>query len=598
MTVLTVPEAGLDRILADWSGVGALYRTLAALAPGEGIERDWKPQDIERRAMRILLLECAPHLRRWPRTTRIWRDQLPVLSRRTKYWSGRPEPKVNWPRTQARGWPPAEFAIRRRNRSSDQIPLAVLGWTLTELSHATDRARPLLGSRDEFAELLDVEATVRLEAALPLLDVLDEGAPTPSLDDLSAVRGMGWPWSAVSAVASVLSTVYRRDGVSALARRLLRPDGFPDRLFQLAVLGAVIRYFEGRGGRVIGVRPIAMLTDGPVYQIIEQHGETWDLWCEAERCWETYVATDEHRVLARGMRNLTGTPYLARFLRPDILIAQRGKRALVLECKYPAETADPGYVTTGIYQAHFYATQLMPAFDTVDAAVVGPDELIDAAVRRRIGNVDVSVASPGTLPQTLSHLVAAKVEVEVSTLVPDARRMAKIGPSAGRPHSARRTPAADASSSYAGSPGIRRRMQQQRTRDTAPELAVRRLLHARGLRYRVDSPPLNGVRRRADIVFGPSKVAVFIDGCFWHGCPTHGRAQTSVNPRYWSEKIARNKRRDEDTDELLKIAGWEVVRVWEHDPPDAVANRVAVAVATRLAQNETRPPRLTHPSRT
>src|SRR5579875_2994608 len=90
----------------------------------------------------------------------------------------------------------------------------------------------------------------------------------------------------------------------------------------------------------------------------------------------------------------------------------------------------------------------------------------------------------------------------------------------GRPATARRRPRDDtADESWASSPAVRGRMQLQRTRDTAPELAIRRLLHARGLRYRVDVSPLPGLRRRADIVFGPAKVAVFVDGCFWHGCP-------------------------------------------------------------------------------
>lgn len=93
----------------------------------------------------------------------------------------------------------------------------------------------------------------------------------------------------------------------------------------------------------------------------------------------------------------------------------------------------------------------------------------------------------------------------------------------GRPRSSERTKRSEsAESSYASTPGVRSRMQLQRTRDTSPEMAVRRILHSMGLRYRVDRAPLPGLRRRADIVFGPVKIAVFVDGCFWHGCPEHG----------------------------------------------------------------------------
>lgn len=124
-------------------------------------------------------------------------------------------------------------------------------------------------------------------------------------------------------------------------------------------------------------------------------------------------------------------------------------------------------------------------------------------------------------------------------------------------------------------------MQRQQTRDTSAELAVRRILHRMGLRYRVDSPPLKDLRRRADLVFGPSRVAVFIDGCFWHGCPEHGSRPTIANSGYWSDKIARNRARDTDTDEKLADAGWLVIRVWEHEDPTMVAKLVSESVATR-----------------
>ncbi|GAA2715128.1 hypothetical protein GCM10010429_35940 [Micromonospora olivasterospora] len=114
-------------------------------------------------------------------------------------------------------------------------------------------------------------------------------------------------------------------------------------------------------------------------------------------------------------------------------------------------------------------------------------------------------------------------------------------------------------------------MQRQQTRDTQPELAIRRLLHATGLRYRVDAAPVPALRRRADIVFGPARVAVFVDGCFWHGCPHHGSRNTKANTAYWSDKIARNRARDASTDELLTNDGWLAIRVWEHEDPQEAA---------------------------
>lgn len=120
-------------------------------------------------------------------------------------------------------------------------------------------------------------------------------------------------------------------------------------------------------------------------------------------------------------------------------------------------------------------------------------------------------------------------------------------------------------------------MKSNRRRDTLPELAVRRLVHAAGLRYRVDFPPLGG-RRRADIVFTRKRIAVFIDGCFWHECPIHASAPKR-NREYWIPKLRQNVQRDRETDDLLRNAGWTVLRFWEHEPPELVAAQIEAAVS-------------------
>jgi DNA mismatch endonuclease (patch repair protein) len=116
-----------------------------------------------------------------------------------------------------------------------------------------------------------------------------------------------------------------------------------------------------------------------------------------------------------------------------------------------------------------------------------------------------------------------------------------------------------------------------RSRDTKPELAVRRLLHAAGLRYRVAFQPVRGLRRTADIVFTRQRIAVFIDGCYWHACPAHG-TQAKSNPDYWSTKLAGNVARDADTNVKLAAEGWMVLRYWEHEDPALVAAAIAEAV--------------------
>src|SRR5882757_9423392 len=113
--------------------------------------------------------------------------------------------------------------------------------------------------------------------------------------------------------------------------------------------------------------------------------------------------------------------------------------------------------------------------------------------------------------------------------------------------------------SWASSAARRRNMQAIRSRDTKPERLIRSLLHANGLRYRVAARPLAGLRRTADLVFRPAKVAVFIDGCYWHGCPEH-YISPKTNSGYWSEKVAGNMARDLDTNQKLESAGWKVLR--------------------------------------
>ena len=137
--------------------------------------------------------------------------------------------------------------------------------------------------------------------------------------------------------------------------------------------------------------------------------------------------------------------------------------------------------------------------------------------------------------------------------------------------------------SWASSPATRKSMQANRSRDTGPELALRRALHALGLRYRVCARPIPEVRRTADVVFLSARVAVEVRGCFWHGCPDHYRAP-STNMAYWSEKVQRNQRRDEDTAKQLREAGWILEVVWEHEDMVAASYRVAIIVRQRSAE--------------
>ncbi|MFF3447205.1 very short patch repair endonuclease [Streptomyces sp. NPDC002667] len=125
-------------------------------------------------------------------------------------------------------------------------------------------------------------------------------------------------------------------------------------------------------------------------------------------------------------------------------------------------------------------------------------------------------------------------------------------------------------------------MSRQASKDTNAELVVRRLLHAAGLRYRVEYPVPGMARRRIDVAFTRVKVAVLIDGCFWHGCPQH-TTQPKANAEWWRTKLDRNMARDRETTEHLTAQGWTVLRFWEHEAPEDVAAQVKAAVERRPA---------------
>ncbi|MGK8505270.1 very short patch repair endonuclease [Nocardia asiatica] len=134
--------------------------------------------------------------------------------------------------------------------------------------------------------------------------------------------------------------------------------------------------------------------------------------------------------------------------------------------------------------------------------------------------------------------------------------------------------------SWASSPSVRSVMRGNKSRDTRPELELRAAIRQQGLGYRVDMRPLTNLRRRADIVFVGPKVAVFCDGCFWHGCPDHHRP-ADKNSEFWRSKIDDNRARDVETNRLLEDAGWLVIRVWEHEDPQLAAVRITNAVSAR-----------------
>jgi DNA mismatch endonuclease (patch repair protein) len=134
-------------------------------------------------------------------------------------------------------------------------------------------------------------------------------------------------------------------------------------------------------------------------------------------------------------------------------------------------------------------------------------------------------------------------------------------------------------------------MQVTPRKDTSCEMRLRKVLFARGIRYRIHRRPLPALRRDADIVIASLRVAVFVDGCFWHGCPAHP-VRFRANRAWWEAKIARTAQRDRQTDRQLRAAGWTVVRVWEHADPEDAAAKVCAAVERARPREGLSPARL------
>ncbi len=178
-----------------------------------------------------------------------------------------------------------------------------------------------------------------------------------------------------------------------------------------------------------------------------------------------------------------------------------------------------------------------------------------ASVCRQIGN-----AVPPILARVLAEELAAQLGFEVH-----------------RSRSVRR-----ASQLPAAPPTdiTRARMKAQKRSNTAPENSVRDMLEELGFEFESDARPMPQLRRTADVVFPEARVAVFIDGCFWHGCPIHSR-DTKSNTKWWADKIQKNRDRDIDTTRRLRAGGWLVVRVWEHEPPSEAAHRLAPLIRQR-----------------
>ena len=391
MPDLAISEAGLRWLFPAWSGEGQLIRTLALL-DDSAVDEHWALADVERRAARVLLGGSRAETDTWLASVAGWQDATPIVRHRQAEWTTRPTAHVDWARTRLRGWPPAEVHSSRRGRADEHVTQTVLGWTAHQLGETILRAGESVGDWPAVA--------VARAFASP--------GPRPTESDVQLLRHLAPPWPSVARVATDLLSANSGRGLRQLARRLIHPDGVPDRIFQLGVLGECALSLEAAGCTVQSLRPIDRLDGGPLYRIVAPDGSEWELWCEAGACWGAYGIASPHRQLTSGLRQATGPAFQPRSPRPDILLASRDTGTVaVIECKFPYETRDPAYVGGGVAQGLYYAHQLLAGFDYARVWVVGPHDLVGRTERATIARVDVAIGGPAEAAADLAQLVTS-----------------------------------------------------------------------------------------------------------------------------------------------------------------------------------------------
>lgn len=366
---------GLTRVFSDWGGMGELCQTLASIDNGV---RQWTPEQIHQRAVKVLLLENQSLIAALPLSYEEWRLWMPISSSRVGYWTKSFRGRVDWGRTALRKWPPEEIYIRRKARVVDHLTASVVAWIYGCLGRVENGISPR-----------DLNPTVSGAVAAMAQVVADlEGVDTsePSDAELLSLGALGGIWPSVAELAVRLKR-FERAGAADYAQRLMQPD-LADRIFQLAVLGEVILGVESSGLKMASLRPITG-GGGPVYGTLESECFVW--W-EASSIWSTLGIPNLRQEVSRAAFSSDIAPYLARADRPDILIVGPHRRLLVLECKFPEISGDRGYISGGMAQAFFYAKQLESAFGEVHAYSVGPSPLVESNVSREVNQVTVGLA--------------------------------------------------------------------------------------------------------------------------------------------------------------------------------------------------------------
>jgi hypothetical protein len=395
LVTIQIPRDGLENVLRGWSGDGQIFEALAAIRdPSTDIE--WSPNDVRRRANRVMLDKMSSTLQEWPLSADQWADILPITTTSERIVGSVIRGSVNWPETVRRfGWPASRFVGRSRSRTADEVALTALAWTSNKLTAALSDIRDMSPSLHAA-----VVAPIEILRRVVETDLASVAAIRPDRLDLLSLASSGRPWSGVATVAEVL--VRAETDLEYLAFELIQPD--PDlewRLFHLAVLGYLILALRGCGGRVRWVAPLtAAQTPGPQFRIEMRDGATWDLWFEGAGASAHYSYPSLYREAVRGV--LTAN----RSIGADIMLIHPGERALLLECKWSAVGTRVG--RDGFHQAAGYALEARSGLvEQAWSFVVGPEEIVRDRSASLEALVPMSVIMGSTSVRHLPAIVNA-----------------------------------------------------------------------------------------------------------------------------------------------------------------------------------------------
>ena len=389
-----IPTRGLDEVLRSWSGQGQLWEALAAVQDPVA-ERQWRPEDIRRRALRVLFEQLTPTLAGWPARTRDWLDALPAASARDALHASAPVAGTRWGATRRLGWPPRGFVARPRVRVPETLLSTVARWTLDELAAVVDTAA-------DPADELQVRAHERADVALRLrgLEPLASTTPLmPTRSDLTAVTAEGRPWRSLAPVAQALRDLRDPGVLNELALHVVAPDPqLAWRLFHLAVLGEVLHALRTAGANAVSLRPLGDAVPGPAFLVKDAAGRAWDLWFEAAGAWGYYKRQEAYPLAAAGVIGAGSA------LGTDLMLLRLDERALLLECKYswkPSVVARGGYEQTLAYAAETF--ELAP---DLTAAVVGPEGVVQKPAFANTVAGSVGIVPPDAIAPLIEHAFA------------------------------------------------------------------------------------------------------------------------------------------------------------------------------------------------